>query len=46
MRLGKKRVGYFFRKKFPEVIDYSVYILMVIVILASIMILKLLVHKK
>lgn len=39
-------LGYFFGKKFPEVIDYSVYILIVIVILASIIILKLLVHKK
>ena len=39
-------IGYFFGKEFPEVIDYSVYILLGIVIIASLLILKLVVHKK
>src|ERR1035437_328089 len=39
-------VGYFFGKEFPEVIDYSVYILLGIVIIASLLILKLVAHKK
>ena len=39
-------IGYFFGKEFPEVIDYSVYILLGIVILASLVILKLVGHKK
>ena len=39
-------VGYFFGKEFPEVIDYTVYILIGIVIIASLLILKLLAHKK
>ncbi|MDP4289492.1 MAG: DedA family protein [Bacteroidota bacterium] len=38
-------IGYFFGRKFPEVINYSVYILLAIVILASIVILKLVAHK-
>lgn len=39
-------IGYFFGKEFPEVIDYTVYILIGIVIIASLLILKLLAHKK
>jgi membrane-associated protein len=39
-------IGYFFGKEFPEVIDYSVYILLGIVIIASLLILKLVAHKK
>jgi membrane-associated protein len=39
-------VGYFFGKEFPEVIDYTVYILIGIVIMASLLILKLVTHKK
>ena len=39
-------IGYFFGKEFPQVIDYSVYILLGIVIIASLLILKLVVHKK
>lgn len=39
-------IGYLFGKEFPQVIDYSVYILMAIVIVASLVLLKLLVHKK
>lgn len=39
-------IGYFFGKEFPEVIDYSVYILLGIVIIVSLLILKLVAHKK
>ena len=39
-------IGYFFGKEFPGVINYSVYILIAIVILASIPILKMFVLKK
>lgn len=39
-------IGYFFGKEFPEVIDYSVYILLGIVIIASLLILKLVTQKK
>lgn len=39
-------IGYYFGKEFPEVINYSVYILMGIIILASIPILKLFFGKK
>lgn len=39
-------IGYFFGKEFPQVIDYLVYILIAIVIIASLVLLKLLVHKK
>jgi membrane-associated protein len=39
-------VGYFFGKEFPEVMDYTVYILIGIVIMASLLILKLVAHKK
>jgi len=39
-------IGYFFGKEFPEVIDYTVYILIGIVIVASFLILKLAAHKK
>ena len=39
-------VGYFFGKEFPQVIDYTVYILLGIVILASLLIMKLVAHKK
>ena len=39
-------VGLFFGKEFPEVINYIVYILIGIVIIASVLILKLIAHKK
>jgi len=39
-------IGYFFGKEFPQVIDYTVYILIGIVTIASLLILKLLAHKK
>ena len=39
-------VGYLFGKEFPEVIDYTVYILLGMVIIASLLILKLVTHKK
>lgn len=39
-------IGYYFGKEFPEVINYSIYILIGIIILASIPILKLFFSKK
>jgi len=39
-------LGYYFGKEFPEVINNLVYIFIAIVILASLVILKLLTHRK